>query len=203
MAKFKFEDLLYIKGRIGWQALSKNEYLKKGNYYLVTGIDIQNNNLINWDKCYFVSKERYEQDEKIQLKIGDIILTKDGTIGKIGYIDKLEKPATLNSHLFLIRNKREDILNTRYLFWLLQSNLFLKYTEGNSTGSNILGFTQKSICNFEIELPDIKTQNNIANILDNVNTQILRNNTMIQKLPTFNFPTYCFSYKKGEIKYAC
>ena len=26
MAKFKFEDLLYIKGRIGWQALSKNEY---------------------------------------------------------------------------------------------------------------------------------------------------------------------------------
>ena len=102
--KIRFKDVLYIKGRIGWQALKKNEYLPSGDYYLITGVDIKDNHLIDFSNCYYVSKERYEMDEKIQVHDGDIIVTKDGTIGKIGYIDKLDKPATLNSHLFLIRN---------------------------------------------------------------------------------------------------
>ena len=102
--KIKFKDVLYIKGRIGWQLLKKEEYLTKGDYYLITGVDIQDNHLIDFSQCYYVSKERYEMDDKIQVHEGDIIVTKDGTIGKIGCIDKLDKPATLNSHLFLIRN---------------------------------------------------------------------------------------------------
>ena len=38
--KEKLGDLCYIKARIGWQALTKKEYLNTGDYYLVTGVDI-------------------------------------------------------------------------------------------------------------------------------------------------------------------
>jgi len=53
-----------------------------------------------------LSKERYEMDENIQLQNGDIILTKDGTIGKAALIEGMDKPAVLNSYLFVIRERR-------------------------------------------------------------------------------------------------
>ena len=36
----KVGDQMYIKSRIGWQALTKQEYLSEGDYYLITGTDI-------------------------------------------------------------------------------------------------------------------------------------------------------------------
>lgn len=41
---------------------------------------------IDWDNCGFISKERYEESEEIMLKENDILISKDGTIGKIGYV---------------------------------------------------------------------------------------------------------------------
>lgn len=182
MSKVVFKDILYIKGRIGWQALKKDEYLNKGEYYLITGVDITNENRINFDNCYYVSKERYDMDENIQVKEGDIIVTKDGTIGKIAIIDKLNKPATLNSHLFLIRNLREDILNTQFLFYIFRSNMFQKYAVNNTSGSNIPAFTQKNISEFSIELPNLIMQKKIANILKNIDQKIINNNKTNEEL---------------------
>jgi type I restriction enzyme, S subunit len=75
-----------LKARIGWQGLTTAEYLKTGEYYLVTGTDFANGR-IDWSKCCFVASERYAQDRNIQLRPKDILLTKDGTIGKVGFID--------------------------------------------------------------------------------------------------------------------
>ena len=203
--KIKFKDVLYIKGRIGWQLLKKEEYLTKGDYYLITGVDIQDNHLIDFSQCYYVSKERYEMDDKIQVHEGDIIVTKDGTIGKIGFIDKLDKPATLNSHLFLIRNLRTDILDSKYLFYLLQSDFFKKYATNNTSGSNIPAFTQKNIESFEIELPPLEVQKQIANILGvfdaKINTNLAINSTfeeIISNLYCFWFEN--FNYPDGNGK---
>ena len=53
------------------------EYLEAGEYYLVTGTDFVNGR-IDWGRCYFVDKERYDQDRNIQLALGDVLITKDG-----------------------------------------------------------------------------------------------------------------------------
>lgn len=175
MSKIRFGDILYIKGRIGWQALSKDEYLQSGEYYLVTGVDITDTHRIDFNNCYYVSKERYEMDDKIQLKVGDIIVTKDGTIGKIGIIDKLDKPATLNSHLFLIRNEAPEVLDTDYLFQILRSKTFQKFALNNTHGSNIPAFTQANISEFEIDLPSLETQRKVSKILKNIDNKIINN----------------------------
>ena len=192
---YKFKDILYVKGRIGWQALKKDEYLTNGDCYLITGVNINNDYTIDYKSCYFVSKKRYEKDEAIQLKNGDIILTKDGTIGKIGLISNLNKPATLNSHLFLIRNLRQDILNTKFLFYLLQSNKFTNYSINNTYGSNIPAFTQKSFNEFETELPALEKQNQVAHILSSIDAQIKRNNDMVQKLQVLTHNTFDYFSK--------
>ncbi|HNR43510.1 MAG TPA: restriction endonuclease subunit S, partial [Bacteroidales bacterium] len=93
-----------LKARIGWQGLTTAEYLTIGDYFLVTGTDFSNGK-INWETCFYVSKYRYSQDKYIQLHESDILITKDGTIGKIAFIDKLPRLATLNSGVFVIRPK--------------------------------------------------------------------------------------------------
>lgn len=98
----RIKDYTYVKGRIGWQGLRNSDFLDQGEFYCVTGTDLINGS-IDWSNCYFVSQERYNQDKYIQLKEKDLLITKDGTIGKIALIDKLPLCATLNSGLFVTR----------------------------------------------------------------------------------------------------
>ena len=156
--------------------------MSEGDYYPVTGVDITNTHRINFDDCYYVSKERYEMDDKIQLRVGDIIVTKDGTIGKIGIIDKLDKPATLNSHLFLIRNEAPNVLDTDYLFQILRSDTFQKFATNNTSGSNIPAFTQANISKFEIDLPPLQEQKKRSAILRSIDEKIINNSKISAEL---------------------
>lgn len=61
----RISEACTIKARIGWQGLKSDEYLDYGNYVLITGTDFENG-FINWAKCSYVSKERFEQDENIK-----------------------------------------------------------------------------------------------------------------------------------------
>ena len=89
-------DYLYIKGRIGWKGLKKSEYLPISNYRIINGESLTLSG-IDWNKAGYISAERYEESPEIMLNIGDILLSKDGTIGKIGYVDKLDVPTSVAS----------------------------------------------------------------------------------------------------------
>ena len=153
---------MYIKARIGWQALTKSEYLEFGDYYLITGTDIdENSHTVDLKKCFYVSKERYEMDEKIQVHEGDIIVTKDGTIGKVAMVTGLDRPATLNSHLFVLRDLSGRVDNY-FLLTVLNSHLFDAFVESTKTGSTLTGMPQKTFVEFSFLLPDIEEQKRIA-----------------------------------------
>src|SRR5436309_3402484 len=75
---FSMADNSILQARIGWQGLTTAEYLKEGEHYLVSGTDFIDGK-IAWDTCHFVDAKRYHQDKNIQLRVGDVLLTKDGT----------------------------------------------------------------------------------------------------------------------------
>lgn len=153
----------YIKARIGWQGLTTAEYLETGNYYLVTGTDIKNG-YINFSDCVFVSQNRYSQDVHIQLRLDDVLISKDGTIGKVAYINNLPLPATLNSGVFLIRVDN-NVLTQKYFYYLLQSTLFKSFINQTSAGSTITHLYQKDIVKFSFDIPKvIGMQHHIVNI---------------------------------------
>lgn len=155
--KEKIGDVCDIKARIGWQGLKKKEYLTTGNYHLVAGVDFVNNR-IDFDHCYYVSFERYQQDENIQLKEKDVLLTKDGTIGKVAYVDLLNLPATLNSGIFVLRDKC-DKLESLFLYYCLMTNDFNDFVDGFKTGSTIPHLNQSALINYEIPIPSRIDQN--------------------------------------------
>ena len=164
----KLGEICSIKSRIGWQRLNKSEYLATGDYYLVTGVDIRGTR-VNFQSCYYVSKERYEMDTNIQLRNGDIILTKDGTIGKVALIENMDKPGVLNSHLFVIRDISGYLL-AKYLMYILLSNHFQSFVNKNKTQGTIPGLNQATIVKFELPIPSLEEQERIVDILDKFDT---------------------------------
>ena len=160
----KLGDIALIKARIGWQGLTKDEYLKDGEYYLVTGVDF-NNDLIDWKNCHFVTKERYDQDTNIQIKNDDVLVTKDGTLGKIAFVKNLTKPATLNSGVFLVRSLYENV-NNRFLFHYLKSPFLMNFARGKLTGGTIKHLNQSVITQLPIPIPPLPVQAEIVRILD-------------------------------------
>jgi len=164
-------DNSVLKARIGWQGLTTAEYRENGDYYLVTGTDF-NNGLVDWDRCYFVGEWRYTQDKNIQLRIGDVLITKDGTIGKVGYIDKLLEPATLNSGIFVIRPK-DDAYDSRYFYYILTSRIFNEFLTKLQAGSTISHLYQKDFVNFSFLAPSVvEEQKAIATVLSNMDAEI-------------------------------
>ena len=168
----------YMKGRIGWKGLKQDEFLDKGNYYLITGHDIKNDKM-NWENCYHISKERYEESPEIMLQEGDLLFTKDGTIGKTLYIESLPKPTSLNSHLLVIRplNKFYD---SKFLQYMFKTSQFLMYVEHNKTGTTFYGMSQNSMENFKGYFPPLSEQQQIVEYLDE-QTQKIDNTISIEE----------------------
>ena len=148
----KLGDYLYIKGRIGWKGLKKSEYLPISDYRIINGESLTLSG-IDWNKAGYISAERYEESPEIMLNIGDILLSKDGTIGKIGYVDKLEIPSSVASGIFVIRNTRQTEISTQFIYYLLKSRLFKAFITSRTEGSVIPHLYQKDFMEFEFQLP--------------------------------------------------
>ena len=158
-----------LKGRIGWQGLTRKEYLKEGDYFLVTGTDFKNGK-VDWNSCFYVKKDRYDQDDNIQLQPEDILITKDGSIGKVAFVDDVPKPATLNSGVFVIRPVNKSYY-PRFVYWVMHS-IFFKSFMNVVAGSTIAHLYQRDFVNFEFPIPPYNEQEEIAEILDTVDNKI-------------------------------
>ena len=167
-----------IKARIGWQGLTTNEYLDYGDYYLITGTDFIDGG-IEWRGCHFVSKERFDQDPYIKIEEQDVLVTKDGTIGKVAYLDHIPGPGTLNSGVFVIRTKDKEI-SQRYLAKVFISKYFDDFIDSIVAGSTIIHLYQKDIVKFDFYVPPtIKEQDAICDIIEDMDNGI---RTLTQKL---------------------
>ncbi len=172
-------DNFTLKARIGWQGLTTAEYLETGDFGLVTGTDFKNG-YIDWDNCVYVEKSRYVQDKNIQLRINDVLVTKDGTIGKVAFIDKLPNPTTLNSGVFVIRPKNENIDN-QFFYYLLMSFYFDNFLSKITAGSTITHLYQKDFSTFNFIVPTKAEQTAIATALSDADALINSLSTLIAK----------------------
>jgi len=173
------ENCFSLRARIGWQGLRSDEFIDAGPY-LVTGTDFINGR-VNWDTCYHVSEFRYEQDAGIQLKENDLVVTKDGTVGKTAFVIDCPEKATLNSHIFLVRAINNEVFPA-YLYYILNSHYFEEFMKNTLTGTTIKGLTQGNFYKFSFTVPsDTKEQAKIAEVLSTVDEAIDRTRELIEK----------------------
>lgn len=152
-----------LKGRIGWQGLTSEEYQDDGAY-LITGVDF-NNGGIDWENCVHVPMKRWEEARDIQIKNGDLLITKDGTIGKVAIVSDMPGETSLNSGV--LRIMPIDGYSCRYLFWVLQSEVFWNWFNFKNAGnSTIAHLYQGDFAEFIYAFPERAAQEKIADFLD-------------------------------------
>lgn len=168
-----------IKARIGWQGLKKTEYMSSGDYLLITGTDFDNGQ-VNWRTCAYVSKARYEQDSNIKIRPQDILISKDGTIGKVAYLGMIPKAGTLNSGMFVIRANDRKI-DQVFLSKIFMSFYFEDFLNRLVAGSTINHLYQKDFVKFCFPLPNSEEQTAIAAALSDVDSLISALTKKIEK----------------------
>ena len=162
---------LYIKGRIGWKGLKKDEYLDQGDYRIINATALEEEG-INWDDCGYISKERFEESPEIILKYKDILISKDGTIGKLGYVKNLEMDSTVASGIFVVRNQKEDYIDTDFLYYYFKSPFFKWFIKSVTEGSVIPHLYQRDFTDMEFNLFNLDTQKKCSYILNSIEEKI-------------------------------
>jgi len=162
-SKNKIKYIATLKGRIGWQGLTSEEYRSEGAY-LITGTDFIDGK-VNWKTCVCVDIKRWIEARDIQVKNGDLLITKDGTVGKLAIVDGLTSEASLNSGVLRITLNKEN--DTKFLYWVLGSNVFWGwFSDQNAGNSTIVHLYQNDFNNFAYMIPPLEEQQAIADHLD-------------------------------------
>lgn len=206
MKKHTLIDCFSLRARIGWQGMRSDEFKTEGPY-LVTGVDFHNGR-VNWDDCYHVTEERYAQDKGIQLREHDLLITKDGTIGKTAVVIDCPEKATLNSGVFVVRAINGEVM-PEFLHYVLHSHWFDLFVRNVLTGSTIKHLNQEKFYKFSFEAPDVPAQKKIVEVLESIDTVIDKTREFIKKYTNIKagmlhdlFETHVEGYKTrplGEI----
>jgi type I restriction enzyme, S subunit len=174
------EQCVTARGRVGWKGLSKEEFTTEGPY-LVTGIHFLPTGRVDWGACFRIPQWRYDESPEVMLQPGDVLVTKDGTIGKVALVDALPGPAALNSHLYAVR-PIDGNLAPRFIYYALQSREFREFVGLNAAGSTIVGLPWKVFRRFEFPVPPVGEQKKIAAILSSVDESIEATQAVIDQL---------------------
>lgn len=176
----KLSEIATMHARIGWQNLRTSEFLDDGDYYLITGTDFTDGR-IDFSHCHYVAKERYEQDKNIQIRNGSILITKDGTLGKVAYVSGLNKPATLNAGVFNVVIK-DDEIDEKYLYQYLAGHFLMDYVSQRATGGTIKHLNQNILIDFPVLLSSYEEQKQIGSALENIDNLITLHQQKLESL---------------------
>ncbi len=171
-------DYVRVKGRIGWKGLKKSEYTPDGPY-MISGNNLLNRK-IQWENCLHISKFRYEESPEIQLEVNDIIMTKDGTIGRLGLIEDLPGPATINSTIALIREISGHFL-PEFLYYYFQGPHFQSIIKARTSGLAVPHIFQRDIKELEVPKLPKPEQRQIASMLSRVDDLIQKTDEIIEQ----------------------
>lgn len=152
-----------LKGRIGWQGLTSEEYQDEGAF-LITGVDFLDGG-IDWENCVHVPMKRWEEAKGIQIEEGDLLITKDGTVGKVAIVKDMPGETSLNSGV--LRIMPIEGYSRRFLYWVIQSEEFWNWFNYKNAGnSTIIHLYQGDFAEFLYAFPDYAEQEAIADYLD-------------------------------------
>ena len=177
----------YIRARLGWKGLKADEYTSAGHPFL-SAVNIQNDKLV-WEDLNFINDNRYDESPEIKLKLGDLLLVKDGAgIGKCAIVDQLPYgTATTNSSLGVITPYSE--LNSMYLYYFFESAIFQNYISRIKNGMGVPHLTQGNLKNIMVVIPPYCEQEAIVAYLDdkcsNLDSIILKKQALIDKLTEY------------------
>lgn len=180
--QYKLGDIsLKIQDGTHFSPISSNE----GEFLYLTSKNIKNG-YIELSNAQYISKVDHDNIYKrCDVKKGDIILTKDGTIGHV-CVNEIDEPFSLLSSVAFLRPKKD--WNNYFIYQVLLSPLGQKEITNSIAGQALKRITLSKINNFKYLFPPLPEQQKIASFLTAVDEKIQQLNCKKELLE---------QYKKG------
>lgn len=178
-------DCAIIKGRLGWKSLKQEEYTEIGPS-MIAGKHIKNG-VIDWGEVDHIPQWRYDESPDIMLENGDIIFSKDGSLGNPALVSNLKGEATINSTMMLVRLNKK--ISSQFFYQVLTSSVFQKLIYLKVSGSSIPHLFQADMQDFKFYAPSIEEQraiglyfSNLDNLINSYQEKISQLETLKKKL---------------------
>ena len=110
---------------------------------------------------------------------GDVVMTTEAPLGEIAQIGSCK--VALGQRLITLRGK-PNVLNNTYLKFAMQAAFVQNQLQARSTGTTVLGISQRELRKVEIPLPSLSEQRRIARILGTLDDKIELNRQMNETL---------------------
>ena len=185
--KCKFKDIVkekdgFLRGPFGGD-LKKSIFVPytEGCYKVYEqGVVLQQDENIG---RYYISKEYFDKKmSRFEVMPNDFLVSCSGVnYGAIYELPQNIEQGVINQALLRVR-LNNNIVDSKYFYYYFKSYIVKKIT-GGSGDSTIPNFPPMDVVkNIEIDIPDIKTQKIIGNILHKIDTKIKLNNKINQEL---------------------
>lgn len=173
---------------------TSNPSFYDGDIYWITPKDLADNGNRKYiDNCgRKITPEGYNSCSTVMIPSNNILISTRAPIGYIA-INKVDC-CTNQGFKSLICNKEKVVVD--YLFYLLKSRM--NEIELLGSGTTFKEVSKTSIENFEIDLPPLETQEKIASILSEVDSQIESNNAMVKKLQVLTHASFDYFSKENN-----
>ena len=143
--------------------------------------DIQKSE-IDWNNVKYISQEEHlELIKRCNPEIGDILYSKNGTIGIPKIIDWDNEFSIFVSLCLIKMKKQESYISNKYLEQFLKSDSCMRQIRLRAKQGTVTNLHLEEIRELIIPIPTIKEQEKIASILSTVDEQIDNVDILIEK----------------------
>ncbi|BAN68074.1 hypothetical protein EBS_0079 [endosymbiont of unidentified scaly snail isolate Monju] len=136
---------------------------------------------IDFSTCTRISRDAYRKLKATGCTItdGNVLLSKDGTVGRVVVYKQTEEIGVLSSICIIEPN---DSLDPSYLGQVLRNEESVRQYENFMSGSALRRLVLRDIRSIQIPLPSLAQQRAIAKILDTLDDAIQKTEQLIAKL---------------------
>ncbi len=140
--------------------------------FMVTAKDIRHGR-VDYASARHTSMDAYETKltPKSRPEVGDVLLTKDGSIGRVAVCDR--DHICINQSVALLRPS--SLITPQYLAYLLQAPKYQEQMERDSGGSTIRHIYISRVGKMAITLPSLDEQRAISDVLGALDDKIASN----------------------------
>ncbi len=120
-----------------------------------------------FDKVKYVPDKFFNSMKNGHIQLSDILVVKDGTIGKISFVedDFPYKRAAINEHLFIVRVDSK-VAFPKFVFYYLLSSAGQEQIRLDIRGITVPGITRQFVKRVEVPLPSFTEQEQIVSELE-------------------------------------
>lgn len=163
-------EVCSIVGRIGFRGYTRDDFVD-GPEYGAISLSPANiiNSEMNYDKCSYITWEKYDESPEIMIEDGDILVVKTGSsYGKTALVEGLPHKATINPQFVVLKQLSVD---NEYLTAYLSTPFARRKYEEYVIGTAIPTFSQKKLASMPLLIPSTADQKRFSSAMSGIRNE--------------------------------